>query len=324
MTDVKEKVLLGGVMQKIHYVTDDPSKPVLLFLHGGPGVCNRHDIMTHHRDLLDTFTVVTWDQRGSGGSYWGVSEDTLTVERLTDDAAELTEWLCRRFGKDKIFVIGGSWGSELGVWLISRYPEKIAALFGFGQVVDNTRNEEISYDFTLKAAKEAGDEESVRKLEKVGPPVTGQYKGGFDGMMVQRRILMKYGGYSKKEGKDNYWDAMVVPMLRSREYSLSDIVGLVLGYKRVLKAMWEEIGPTCFPKTCTRFDTRFYIFDGRLDMNTPSELVEDWYNMIEAPDKELVWFEDSGHNPMNDEPDKFKRLLREKCRKVMEQENCVI
>ena len=115
MTDVKEKILLGGVKQRIHYVTDDPAKPVLLFLHGGPGVCNRHDIMTKHRDLLDTFTIVTWDQRGTGGSYYGIPEETLTVERVTDDAAELVDWLCRKFDKDKIFVIGGSWGSELGV-----------------------------------------------------------------------------------------------------------------------------------------------------------------------------------------------------------------
>ena len=324
MTDVKEKILLGGVKQKIHYVTDDPKKPVLLFLHGGPGVCNRHDIMTHHKDLLDTFTIVTWDQRGTGGSYYGVPVDTITIERLTDDAAELVDWLCRKFSKDKIFVIGGSWGSLLGVWLIKRYPEKVAALFGFGQVVDIARNEEISYEYTLQSAKAAGDDEAVKKLEEVGPPVKGQYKGGFDGMMVQRRLMMKYGGYSKQSGKDNYMSAMVIPMVKSGEYSVSDMLGLALGYSKVLKTMWAELGETCFPETCTSFDTRFYIFDGKLDMNTPSELVQDWYDTIEAPDKELVWFVNSGHNPMGDEPEKFKKLLREKALAVVSEETCVI
>ena len=114
MTDRKELLLLGGVKQRIHYVTEDPNRPVLLFLHGGPGVCNRHDIMTHHLDLLDTFTIVTWDQRGTGGSYFGVPDDTLTIERITDDARELVDWCCETFNKDKVFVIGGSWGSELG------------------------------------------------------------------------------------------------------------------------------------------------------------------------------------------------------------------
>jgi len=324
MTDRKEKILLGGVKQRIHIITEDPAKPVLLFLHGGPGVCNRHSIATSHRDLLDTFTLVLWDQRGSGGSYWGVPDDTISIKQLTDDAAELVDWLCETFSKEKIFVIGGSWGSELGVWLISRYPEKIAALFGFGQVVDIAKNEEISYNYTLESAREAGDDEAVKALEAVGPPVKGQYKGGFDGMMTQRNLMMKYGGYSKQEGKKSYWEAMVLPILKSGEYSLPDLIGYILGYKRVLKKMWPELGGTCFPETCTKFDTRFYIFDGRLDMNTPSELVESWYDMIEAPDKDLIWFDESGHNPMGDEPEKFKKLLREKCLKVIEEENCVI
>ncbi|MBR4928446.1 MAG: alpha/beta hydrolase [Oscillospiraceae bacterium] len=324
MTDVKEKILLGGVKQRIHYVTDDPAKPVLLFLHGGPGVCNRHDIMTKHRDLLDTFTIVTWDQRGTGGSYYNIPEETLTVDRVTEDAAELVDWLCRKFNKDKIFVIGGSWGSELGVWLITKHPEKVAALFGFGQVVDNIRNEEISYDFTMKCAVDENDQEAIKKLESVGPPEMGQYKGGFDGMMVQRRLLMKYGGYSRQPGKESYWNAMIVPMLKSREYSFTDLIGLFLGYKRVLIKMWPDLCTTRFPETCTKFDTRFYIFDGRLDMNTPSELVEEWYDMIEAPDKDLIWFENSGHNPMGDEPEKFKKLLREKALKVVAEETCRI
>ncbi len=85
------------------------------FLHGGPGVCNRHTIIKDHADLLDTFTVVAWDQRGSGGSYFGVKESDLTVKQLVEDAAALVEYLCKRFNKDKIFVIGGSWGSGWGL-----------------------------------------------------------------------------------------------------------------------------------------------------------------------------------------------------------------
>ena len=324
MIDRKELILLGGVKQRIHYVTEDPERPVLLFLHGGPGVCNRHDIMTHHLDLLDTFTIVTWDQRGTGGSYFGVPDDTLTIGRLTEDARELVDWCCGTFHKDKVFVIGGSWGSELGVWLIHRYPERVAALFGFGQVVDIAKNESISYDFTMQCAREAGDEKAVRDLEKVGPPVGGQYKGGYGGMMVQRRLLMKYGGYSRQEGKESYLKAFVLPMLRSHEYGLRDLIGLVLGHKNVLKKMWAEVGATCFPETCTRFDTRIYILDGRLDKNTPSELVEGWYDMIEAPDKELVWFENSGHNPMGDEPEAFKKKLREIALRVVAEEDCRI
>ena len=321
MTDEILKVNLGNFPQKIHIKSNDENKPVLLFLHGGPGVCNRHTIIQDHSDLLDTFTVVTWDQRGSGGSYKGLDKSTLTVDQMVEDARDLVEYLAKRFNKDKIFIIGGSWGSMLGTLLSNRYPEHLAAFVGFGQVVNIELNEKISYEFTLEEAKKANDLESIKKLEEVGPPVMGVYKGGaYKGMMVQRRIMMKYGGYSKNEKKRNYMDAMVKPMLLSGEYTLSDLYGLIKGHKIVLDSMWEEMGYIDFNKTCTEFDIPIFIFDGRLDKNTPSELVEGWFNKINAPHKELIWFENSGHNPMGDEGEKFKTLLREKLLNVYSEE----
>jgi pimeloyl-ACP methyl ester carboxylesterase len=312
MIDRKLKVALGGFPQKIHVKTEDPRRPVLLFLHGGPGVCNRHSVMTAHADLCDTFTLAAWDQRGSGGSYWGCPLESLTVDRLVEDARELALWLCKEFNQEKIFVIGGSWGSELGTHLVYRYPEHIAAYVGFGQVVHGGLNEELSYAFTRAEAEKAGDQKALRILEQVGPPVAGIYKGGFKGMMAQRRIMMKYGGYSPSSVKRSYFKAMVIPMLCSGEYSPADLIGVALGYRRVLTAMLYEVAATDLPKTCPEFKMPYFIFDGRLDRNTPAELVEDYFNAIKAPVKELVWFENSAHNPLGDEPERFKALLREK------------
>ena len=325
MLEIKEKILLGGFAQKIHIKTLNEDNPVLLFLHGGPGVCNRHTIFADHSDLLDTFTIATWDQRGSGGSFKGVDEDTLTIAQLVEDANDLVNWLCMRFHKDKIFVIGGSWGSELGTYLTTKYPEHIAAFVGFGQVVDGALNETLSWEFCMEEARKANDQKSIDILEKCGPPVMGVYKGGnYDGMMMQREVMMKYGGYSPNEKKRGYLTSTLIPMLTAREYSVSDLWGIAKGHKIVLEKMWPECGRTNFNKTATKFEMPFYIFDGRLDQNTPSSLVEDWYNKIEAPDKCLIWFENSGHNPMNDEGDKFKGLLREKLLAVKSKEECRI
>ena len=326
MKELNEKrmVTLGGFPQKIHIRSNDLHKPVLLFLHGGPGVCNRHTILTDHADLMDTFTLVGWDQRGSGGSYYGVNPKDLTVDQLTEDARDLVEYLCERFHKDKIFVIGGSWGSELGTYLSYRFPEHIAAFVGFGQVVNGAENERISWEFSLNEAKKAGDQKSVDTLLRVGPPEMGCYKGGFDGMMAQRNVMMKYGGYSPSEKKRGYATSTVIPMVKSAEYTPRDLWGLIKGHKLVLSVMWPEVGKTDFPHTCTKFKVPFYIFDGRLDQNTPSVLVEDWFNQIEAPEKCLVWFENSGHNPMNDEGEKFKQLLRKKLLAVKDREICRI
>lgn len=323
MTDIKQSVTLGGLSQRIHIKTDDETKPVLLFLHGGPGVCNRHGIMLDHADLADTFTLVGWDQRGSGGSYKGATLDTLTVSRFVEDARELVEWLCGRFSKDKIFIIGGSWGSALGFLLANRYPEHIAALVGFGQFVNGEKNEDVCYAYTLEEAKKAGDEKAVKTLEGVGPPVMGMYKGGYGGMMKQRRLMMKYGGYSKNAKKRSYFGSFVVPMIKSKEYTLSEMIGVAKGNKMVLEAMWPEVGALDFEKDCTKFKVPVFIFDGRLDMNTPSTLVQPYFDKIEAPIKELVWFENSGHNPMNDESDKFKTLLRQRLGDIAKKEKNV-
>lgn len=324
MLDEKRMVKLGGFPQKIHIRTQDETKPVLLFLHGGPGVCNRHGILQGHSDLMDTFTLVAWDQRGSGGSFWGAQTGDLTVKRLTDDGAELVQWLCQRFHKDKVFIIGGSWGSLLGAMMASRYPEHIAAFVGFGQFVDGAQNETLSYRFALQAAREAGDRKSEEALIQLGEPIGGCYAGGYKGMMIQRNIMMKYGGYSKNPEKRSYFSSMVKPMLLSGEYTLGDLIGLAIGHRRVLETMWPEVGGTNLNTSCRCFQVPVFIFDGRLDNNTPAALVEGYFQNIQAPRKELVWFEHSGHNPMNDEPERFKSLLRQRLTEIKENEEAAL
>jgi len=314
--DRKQKVALGGLPQKIHILTEDDSLPVLLFLHGGPGVPSRHSLKKAHTDLLDTFTLVGWDQRGTGGSYKGVTEESMTVTQLTDDAAELVGWLCNEFKKDKIFIIGGSWGSMLGTFLAYRYPEKIAAYVGTGQLVDGSENERLSYAFAMEEAKKAGNEADVKALLELGAPVNGLYKGGLKGMLVQRKIMGKYGGFSPSEKKRNYVGSLAKPIILSGEYSIGDLYGILMGSRYILKVMWPEIGGIDLAKACPEFQMPYFIFDGRLDNNTPAALVEDYFEKIQAPRKELHWFEHSGHSAMGDEPEKFKKLLREKLTEV--------
>ena len=316
----KLKVTLNGLPQKLHIRSDDDSLPILLFLHGGPGVANRHAIMKYNIDLLDTFTIVTWDQRGTGGSYKGAKQEDLTIRQLTDDAAELVEWLCARYKRDKLFIIGGSWGSELGTFLAHRYPARIAAYVGLGQLVDGPKNEEISYQFALDKAQEAGDEESVKKLVDLGPPENGVYKGGLDGLMIQRKVMIKHGGYSPDKKKRGIFSTFVVPILLSGEYTPSEIVGILKGYKFTLHVMWPELAGTNLAKECPSFTMPYFILNGRLDNNTPASLVDEYFETIRAPRKELIWFEKSGHNPMSDEAESFKALLREKLTEVLKDE----
>ena len=313
------RVKIGGIKHAVHIRTEDTNLPVLLFLHGGPGVPTRHSLQRRPA-LADHFTVVHYDQRGVGGSYWGARTRDMTIARLTDDAAELVDWLCGKFQKDKIFIMGGSWGTMLGTFLVYRYPEKIAAYLGYGQMANGVENERLGYEFALEQAQNAGDKESTDKLLAIGAPVNGVYKGGVRSMLIQRSIMTKYGGMSpsKDKKKRSLIESFVKPILRSKEYTFTDIIGLLLGY-RMAAAMYVEVTGTDLAAECPQFKVPYFIFDGRLDYTTPASLIEDYFEKIKAPRKELHWFENSGHSPSSDEPEKFLALTLEKFGEVFEE-----
>ncbi len=319
--DRKERVLLGGMKQTIHIWGSNPQNPVLLFLHGGPGVPNRHGMAKNHMDLLDDFTIVAWDQRGTGGSYFGCDPNTLTLDQLISDCGELIAYLCKTLEKNKIFLLGASWGTELGTFVCQRFPERIAGYIGYGQVVNGIENERVSYAFALEKAEAAGNQEDIAELKRIGPPVDGQYRPVFDGLMTQRRIMKKYGGHSTKKG--GYFSTTVIPILTSPELSIRDKIGTAKGYKLCLSQMWPTIVHYDFVKDCVPFQMPYYIFQGRLDRNTPASLVQAFYDSIEAPDKDLIWFEHSAHGPMGEEPEKFKKLMREKLLPIARREEAV-
>ncbi|MBQ1531512.1 MAG: alpha/beta hydrolase [Solobacterium sp.] len=321
MIDYKETVVLNGLPQRIHVKGQKASNPVLLFLHGGPGVTNRHSVIEANSDLCDAFTIVAWDQRGTCGSYEGCKAEDLTVSQLTEDAAELVKYLCETFDQEKVFIIGGSWGSCLGTLLAKRHPEHIAAYVGFGQFVDGPANEKLSYQFALDEARRHNDKKSVEKLVRIGYPVDGVYPHVYEDMMTQRKIMMKYGGYSQDKKKRSYLSATILPVLRSKEYTAKEITDYVRGYQFVLKNMWKEVaGLNMLKETEGVVEVPYFIFDGRLDNNTPASLVQDYYDQLQAPEKDLIWFDQAGHNPLGDCPEAFKKCLREKLLPIAERE----
>jgi len=308
--DRKERPRLGGIPQTIHIWGTRREDPVLLVLHGGPGVPNRHSIAKNHLDLARDFLLVAWDQRGTGGSYFGCDPATLTLEQLISDCGELLDYLRETLGKERIFLLGGSWGTELGTFVCRRFPEKVAGYIGYGQVVNGVKNEERSYAYVLAQAQAAGDREAVADLERVGPPVDGQYRPVFQGLMTQRKWLAKYGGHNVK--RTGYFKGTVVPILTSPELSLRDKYGTAKGYALCLSHMWPTIVHYDFLEGGCEFAVPYYIFQGRMDNTTPSGLIQDYYDAIQAPDKDLVWFEHSAHGPLGEEPERFKACLREK------------
>ena len=319
--DEKKVLALDGASIHLRVRSNDPTRPVLLFLHGGPGVCDRHWVLKDQSALTDTVTMLCYDQRGAGLSYRkGMQEQELSVDRMVEDAAAVAKWACERFGQDKVFVVGHSWGSLLGVLLAKKYPELVRAYIGMGQFVNGEENEALSYDFVLAQAQRRADKKALRDLARIGEPVRGRYKS-MDDMMIQRNLMTKYGGGTYK-GKESLMRSMILPLLRTPEYSLTQLKQYSEGAFFSLRALWDEVVDHDLFQVAPSLAVPVYLTEGRHDQNTPIPIARRWFESLEAPHKEWIWFEESAHSPIKEEPEKWgetvRRIVRENCENAQE------
>ncbi len=300
-----ERVEIGGVEQTILVRGRDVSRPVLLYVHGGPGGAHLPLARMYSAALEDAFVVVHWDQRGAGASCDGVDRGTLSLDRIVTDAIELSEHLASRFGGDgKIVLLGHSWGSVVGVLAAQKRPDLFHAYIGLGQLVHGGRNEELSYDWVVSEATRRGDHEALAELRDISPPYADNAELG-----VQRGWLNRYNG-------SFYTTDQILPALRellfAREYSLGTWLSYPGCAVESLEALWVEVGDIDFPNQVPRLEVPVYFFTGRHDWNTPFPLVEEWATTLEAPSIEIVWFEDAGHMIPIEAPKAFQRAVLDK------------
>lgn len=306
--DYSENVEVNGSIQNIRVRAAKKGLPVILFLHGGPGVCDRHNILRDHSDLAEDFTLVCWDQRGSGKSYTpDIKKSVPKVADYVDDVEFMLEYLAGKFGVRKVAMVGHSWGSIIGVLAAARRPDLLFAYVGEGQFVDGDRNEEGSYRFCLEEAKRRGDKKALAALEK-GAPVDGVYPDN-KSMMTQRDCLSRYGG-AIHGGKQGLVKGLLMPLLKTKEYSLADIVKYAQGATYLTDVMWPDVVGQRL-SAINSLDVPVVITQGRHDYNTPSAIAKEWFDALSAPAKKWVWFENSAHSPDVEEPEKWSAVLKE-------------
>lgn len=285
---VMEKVVLGGSEQWITIRGQDANKPVLLYLGiGGPGAGGFPANALTLAPLEEYFVVVNWDQPGTGKSYNAREISTLTVERFISDAHELTQILRQRFQEEKIYVMGLSWGTILGIKLVQQYPDLFYAYVGTGQMVNTTENDRLGYEIALDDATQRGDTATVNRLIYNGPP---PYSG--PGM------AMKYALYNNVLFR--YMDSatlevvlLVVPQL-AKEYGLIDKVNFARGLIDSFPVVYPQLRDLDFTTQAATLSVPVYFLVGRNDVNAVASLVERYYNVLNAPQKKLIWVE-GGH-----------------------------
>jgi len=300
-----EKVTLGGIDQWLLIRGWDRSNPVLLHLHGGPGSADISIARFFDTALIQHFTVVHWDQRGAGKSFSpDIPPESMTREQFVLDIRDLAEMLRQRFGVPRIYLVGHSWGSEIGALAASRYPELFHAYVGVAQVVEESEQERISYQFVLDEAREAGNQKAIRELERIGPPPYD----GVPELLVQRRWLERFGGVSRSE--ETEMRALIKRALSSPDYSLCDAVRFFRGQSFSSGHMWRESLGTNLFEQAPRIEVPVYFFTGRYDYNSPFEEAERYYRALDAPrGKHFIWFENAAHMIPYEAPDEYADAL---------------
>ena len=305
---VLEEATLGGVRQSLLIRGQNVANPVLLFLHGGPGTSELGMLRAYNVPALEKhFTVVAWDQRGAGKSFAAVEPVSgMNVGQFIADARELSVLLCRRFHQEKIYLAGHSWGSALGVLTVQQYPELYHAWVGISQAVNMAEGERISYEWTLAQAEAARDSRSVAKLREIGaPPYSGDVRSK---VVAQRAILGKYGGEVHGSRRGGLLIVLRC-LLKATEYSWRDRVNYFRGIFASIRLMWGQILSIDLMKQAPELKVPVYFLEGRHDYEAPSVLAERYFQVLEAPRKTLVWFENSAHFVNTEEAGAFNRFF---------------
>jgi len=288
-------VRLGGIDQWITIKGRNCSNPVVLFLHGGPGNPMSPYADALYGDWQDEFTLVQWDQRGAGKTFGrnpGSAETELTIEQMTQDGIELASYLTGYLGAEKIILVGGSWGSILGVHMAYARPELLHAYVGVGQIVEYRANLDATYRQVTGLARAAGDEETLATLEALGPPPwTNPRNFG-----IVRRATRAYEAKTTTPAPASWWT-------RSPQYAtpqaLADYEGgednsylQFVGYKG--DGMYSRVD---LPMLGTRFQVPVFLLQGAQDLVTTADVSMRYFDAIEAPNKDYVLLERTGHNP---------------------------
>lgn len=300
-----QKVRIGGIDQWVSVRGKDRRNPILLVLHGGPGYVLGPTSWWFQPGLEDYFTVVEWDQRGAGKTFLindpGKVAPTMRRERMVADAAEMVSWIRKEFGKKKIFLLGHSWGSYVGLALARLRPQWFYAYIGVGQITDGPESERRGWRFAMDAARRTHNEQAIRELQAIAPYAVKGKPVSLKNLPVERKWLGAFGGVmAYRKGHDVEVKAAGL----SPDYSDSEISRIWQGNQFSQKYLLADVINTNMT-SITGLDCPLILFEGRHDYNVNAQMAADWFSHVSAPGKQLVWFEHSAHEPMNEEPGKF-------------------
>jgi pimeloyl-ACP methyl ester carboxylesterase len=305
---ISEKIFLNinGVKQGMFIQSKDSTNPVLLYLHGG--IPDYFLTKKYPTGLEDYFTVVWWDQRWAGLSFNATTpKESISLEQMISDTREVTNYLRKRFGHDKIYLMGRSGGTFIGIHVAAQFPELYHAYIAIAQMSDHLKSERMAYEYMLKEYRSFGNRKMVRKLE--ASPVTDVIP--YEYLKLRDEAMHTLGVGTTYEMR-SIVSGIFLPSLTCRDYTLSEKVNLWRGKAQAgVHPLWNTILATDLSKHVPELDIPIYFFHGIYDYTVSYDLAKDYFNMIKAPVKGFYTFEKSAHSPMFEEPLRMQQILQE-------------
>jgi proline iminopeptidase len=294
---------LGGSEQYVEITGVSDTNPVLLFIHGGPGWPQTPMLRYFNADLTTAFTLVSWDQRGAGKSFLHDSAPpNVTLEQIVADGHELTQLLKARFKTPKIYLAGFSWGSIVGVALAEQYPEDYAAYIGISQMINLRRGMAITQDWIAAQARAAGDSATLQALARLRAGDPSLCTGDMGCFIAQYELLSKYGGavFNPATNAEVGRAMQAYPDYAAYDWNK----GFAFSAGHLERAVFDAD-----LARVTHLGVPVILMVGRHDWNLPPALSTEWLARLDAPAKQVVWFDSSGHGPLEEQPAAFNKAM---------------
>ncbi len=304
---ISEKIFvnINGVKQGMFIQGKDAANPVLLYLHGG--IPDYFMTKKYPTGLEACFTMVWWDQRGAGLSYNGIiPKESMTLEQMVSDTKEVTNYLRKRFGQDKIYLMGRSGGTFIGIHVAAQAPELYKAYIGIAQMSDHLKSERMAYEYMLKEYRDAGNSKMLRKLE--ASPVTDKIPNEY---LKLRDKAMHAIGVGTTRKMRSIVSGIFFPSLACRDYTITEKMNLWRAKAQAgVHPLWNTILATDLSKQVPTLEIPVYFMHGTYDYTVSYTLAQDYFEKLKAPLKGFYTFSQSAHSPMFEEPERFRDILQ--------------
>lgn len=307
----KTFVQIGGIRQGMFIRSADTANPVLLFVHGGPSFSEYFLVEKYPTGLENYFTVCYWDQRGGGLSVTPeVTRESLTLDQLASDMIEVTNYLRKRFGKDKIYIMAHSGGTAFAIRAVAGNPELFQAYVAVAQVTRQAESEKRAWKFMVDRYSEMGDTKMVTRFAKYPVTEDDSFLLPFFNSVLRDKSMHELGIGTMRNMK-SIMSGVFYPVWLCRAYTLREKYSIWRSkFSFVNKSgLRAEVLALDMAQEVPALDVPAYFLSGRHDLTVNRELSEEYFNKLDCPLKRFYIFENSAHSPMFEEPEKFLEIM---------------